>query len=135
MSYQFDQKYATYNARSGRAETSHVIKGKQDDTKATCHGNRKQHKMIEVIPGQYMQLRGAQETWKAIQNDEYIPCVCVCCDLTLFCIQDATYVLCPTCQVISPLGKLDEYDGGVGLGFTMEELAQWQQDIVVSGRF
>jgi hypothetical protein len=117
MSHKFDQKYATYNVRSGRAETSHVMKGKKDDTKTTCHGNRKQHKMIEVVPGQYMQLRGAQETWKVIQYDEYIPCECVSCDLTLFCIQDATYVLCPTCQVISPLGKLDEYDGGVGLGF------------------
>ena len=63
-------------------------------------------KMIEIAPGEFMRLRGAHETWKAIQNDFYLPCSCFCCDLTLFCIQDATYVLCPQCQVVNPLEKL-----------------------------
>ena len=92
-------------------------------------------KMIEVAPGEFMRLRGAQETWKAIQDDFYLPCACICCELTLFCIQDATYVLCPVCQVVNRLEKIDGYDGGVGLGFTMEELAEWQNDIVMSRRF
>ena len=60
------------------------------------------HKMIEVAPGEFMRLRGAHETWQAIQNDFYIPCGCICCNLMLFCIQDATYVLCSQCQVVNP---------------------------------
>lgn len=92
-------------------------------------------KMIEIAPGEFMRLRGAQETWKAIQDDFYLPCACICCELTLFCIQDATYVLCPVCQVVNRLEKIDGYDGGVGLGFTMEELAEWQNDIVMNRRF
>lgn len=92
-------------------------------------------KMIEIAPGEFMRLRGAHETWMAIQNDFYLPCACFCCDLTLFCIQDATYVLCPVCQVVNPLEKIDGYDGGVGLGFTIEELAEWQNDIVTERRY
>lgn len=60
-----------------------------------------------------------------------MPCACVCCDLTLFCIQDASFVLCPGCRVVSPMDGL-EYegtDGGVGLGFKLDDLAKWQEDI------
>jgi hypothetical protein len=86
--------------------------------------------MIEVAPGQYMRLRGADETWTAIQDDFYAPCVCYACDLTLFCIQNATYVLCPQCQVVNPFDG-DESKGGVGLGFTIESLSKWQNEILM----
>lgn len=87
--------------------------------------------MIEVSPGEYLRLRGADETWRAIHNDFYVPCSCVCCELTLFCIQDAVFVLCPECLIVSPLEGvvIDGYDGGVGIGFTMESLASWQEEI------
>ena len=88
--------------------------------------------MIEVAPGQYLRLRGADETWNAIKDDFYVPCVCFACDLTLFCIQDASYVLCPQCQVVNPLeGQQCESDGGVGLGFTIEKLSKWQNEIIL----
>jgi hypothetical protein len=38
------------------------------------------------------------------------------------CIQDASYVLCPVCQVVSPAGGGCDNDrgvGGIGLGFTL----------------
>lgn len=89
--------------------------------------------MIEVAPGQYMRLRGADETWTAIQDDFYAPCVCYACDLTLFCIQNATYVLCPQCQVVNPFDG-DESNGGVGLGFTIESLSKWQTEILMRRR-
>lgn len=102
------------------------------------------HKMIEVAPGEYMRLRGAQETWEAVQNDFYIPGTCICCHRTIFCIQDAMFVLCPICNVISPSHQppdnnsgtkiliSNEYNGGVGLGFLIDELIQWQNDILAS---
>ena len=88
-------------------------------------------KSIEVLPGQFLRLRGADETWRAITCDFYMPCACVCCSLTLFCIQDACFVLCPECRVISPMegSAVEGHEGGVGLGFTMEELAKWQEDL------
>jgi hypothetical protein len=93
--------------------------------------------MIEVAPGEYMRLRGAQETWEAVQQDFYIPGTCICCQETLFCIQDALFVLCPICDAVSPSqqGKIlisDRYDGGVGLGFVIDELIQWQREIIAS---
>ena len=46
---------------------------------------------------------------------------------------DANFVLCPLCKVVSPLqGGADlDYQGGVGLGFTMEDLQQWQHEIIL----
>jgi len=88
-------------------------------------------KMIEVSRGICLRLRGADETWKAIAVDFYMPCGCLSCLLTIFCIQDADYVLCPVCRVVSPMegATTSESDGGVGLGFTMGDLAKWQGEI------
>jgi hypothetical protein len=85
---------------------------------------------LEVSPGLHLQLRGADETWRAIQNDFYMPSECICCNLAIFCIQDADFVLCPGCKVVGPMkGVLKASDGGVGLGFTYDDLAKWQGDI------
>jgi hypothetical protein len=123
---QYDQKCSASRGIAGATAMSNRHKrGNTNNGAVKC-------KMIEVAPGEFMRLRGAHETWTAIQNDFYVPCACFCCDLTLFCIQDATYVLCPDCQVVNPLEKIDGYDGGVGLGFTMKELAEWQNDIIMN---
>jgi hypothetical protein len=132
--YRYEQKRGGYSESNPGAYTSYENKQKMDDRKQASVGTKK-CKVIEVAPGQYMRLRGAEETWKAIQDDFYVPCSCVICELTLFCIQDATYVLCPKCQVVNPLEKIDGYDGGVGLGFTIEELAEWQNDILMNRRY
>jgi hypothetical protein len=90
---------------------------------------------IEVSPGEYLRLRGAEETWRAIRVDFCMPSECICCTLTLFCIQDAAFVLCPACRVISPMTLTaggafqSSSNGGVGLGFTMSELAKWQGEM------
>jgi hypothetical protein len=89
-------------------------------------------KCIEVVPGQYHQLRGADETWRAVQADHFSPCTCFFCPTTLFCISDALYVLCPHCNVACPMPNDDGGADikmkrhGVGLGFTLSELADWQ---------
>jgi hypothetical protein len=90
---------------------------------------------IEISPGVHVRLRGADETWKAIANDFYMPAECVCCESMIFCIQNADYILCPDCRVVSrmedpssPCGVGDV--GGVGLGFKYEDLARWQEDIL-----
>ena len=90
---------------------------------------------IEVAPGEFLPLRGAIETWKAVQCDYYIPSTCFACSDTIFCIQDARFVLCPMCRVVSPIDIENAADEascstfGVGLGFTFDELAKWQEEL------
>jgi hypothetical protein len=87
---------------------------------------------IVVSPGHEARLRGAAETWQAIQQDFYVPCVCLDCEASLFCILDAWLVLCPHCRALNPIGHDDNGDmaanpdGGVGLGFTIETLMEAQ---------
>jgi hypothetical protein len=92
---------------------------------------------IELSPGVHVRLRGADETWKAIANDFYMPAECICCELMIFCIQNADYVLCPDCRVVSRMEDPSSAGvgdvsgvGGVGLGFKYEDLARWQEDIL-----
>jgi hypothetical protein len=79
---------------------------------------------LEVAPGEFLRLRGAEETWTAIQCGFYTPCECICCCLALVCIRDADCVLCPTCRVVSPTEGFRDGDssGGVGLGCKREDL-------------
>jgi hypothetical protein len=87
--------------------------------------------MIEISPGVQVRLRGASETWKAIEQDYYMPAECLCCQTTIFCIQNADYVLCPDCRVVSRMESSSCLGmGGVGLGFKYEDLANWQADIL-----
>jgi hypothetical protein len=107
--------------------------------------------IIEVAPGVRMHLRGADETWAAIQRDRFGPVKCISYDTTIFCIEDADFVLCPECKVVSPFNDINDnttvtiqYEmqcsssnhnympggGGVGLGFTLEQLATWQEELV-----
>jgi hypothetical protein len=89
---------------------------------------------IEISPGVHVRLRGADETWKAIANDFYMPAECICCESMIFCIQNADYVLCPDCRVVSRMENPSSCGagdiGGVGLGFKYEDLARWQEDIL-----
>ena len=92
---------------------------------------------IEIAPGVMARLRGAQETWQAVANDFYMPTTCFCCTTNLFCIMDANYVICPVCKVVSPMEGCagNDMQGGVGLGFTMEDLQQWQTEIIQRQRY
>jgi hypothetical protein len=88
---------------------------------------------IEISPGVHVRLRGAGETWKAIENDFNMPAECICCESTIFCIQNADFVLCPDCRVVSRMeGVSSRGMGGVGLGFKYEDLARWQDAILKS---
>eukprot|EP00977_Amphora_coffeiformis_P015543 scaffold4552_cov161-Amphora_coffeaeformis.AAC.6 len=116
----------------------------QDPTSsASCH-------IVELLPGVYEPLRSAQETWGAIERDFFIPSTCITCQAHIFCIQDSRFVLCPQCRVVSPLHPQDHqassspdhsHQGGrgdepttqvrgIGLGFTYEQLCDWQGDIL-----
>lgn len=91
--------------------------------------------LIEISLGTCARLRGAQETWRCIEKDRYCSATCLACALPIFCISDAEFVLCPGCQVISPLDLCSQEGSGkdsdgVGLGFTIEDLQRWQSEIL-----
>jgi hypothetical protein len=85
---------------------------------------------IEITPELHLRFRGLNETFRAIQRDAYMPVSCMCCSTeTLFCIDDASFVLCSICRAISPVDQTALLDGGVGIGFTFEVLGEWQRQI------
>ena len=88
--------------------------------------------LIQVAPGLAAPLRRIEETWEAIQEDLYVPQLCVICDMTLFVIQDAAFVLCPDCRTVSAVegNFVDRIAAGVGTGFTYNTLTQWQREIM-----
>ena len=124
--------------------------------------NMSEPKMIEITPGNMSRLRDAQETISAIQNDFYVPCTCLFCNITsssspysdssrnprepIFCIQDAEYFLCPHCASINRLDVDDTSPysstrngafhtlGGVGLGFTVKTLLEVQKEYLTNHR-
>mmetsp|Transcript_13096 Transcript_13096/g.24812 ORF Transcript_13096/g.24812 Transcript_13096/m.24812 type:complete len:287 (+) Transcript_13096:72-932(+) len=91
-----------------------------------------QQEHIEIAPGITARLRGANETWAALENDFFLPTQCFCCQLDICCIMDANFVLCPECKVVSPMDGCagNGFDGGVGLGFTFDDLQNWQEEII-----
>lgn len=120
-----------------RPTMRHPMSGHRFKTEESALPRQESFKSIEVTPGQFMKLRGSEETWRAVCNDFYMPGECQVCNNTIFCIQDADYVLCPTCRVVSPMDQergSRNSDGGVGLGFTMKDLAAWQAEIAQSRR-
>ncbi len=92
---------------------------------------------VEVTPGVFLQLRGSAETWQAIRLNRITNTRCICCCTCLHCVQDAEYVICPDCRVVSPVysNLSEDYkiggrnSGGVGLGFKPEDMAKWQAEL------
>ena len=78
--------------------------------------------LIEISPGHLAPLRSAKDTHVYIQKNQVVEGSCFACSATLFCVQDASYVLCPTCKVVSPLlaETCMDQDGSVGMGFSFE---------------
>ena len=102
----------------------------RDSSAAHRSGTSRKVSTVEISPGVRVRLRGAAETRECILQDYYVPTMCYSCDLQMFCIRDASYVLCPTCRVVNPLDleaapKEHTYledGGGLGRGFTAETL-------------
>jgi hypothetical protein len=90
--------------------------------------------MVQVAPGIQVALRSSLETWEAIKGDFFMPGLCQGCHNTVFCIQDAAFVLCPDpgCRAVSPMDGqfVDRVSAGVGLGFRYDDLMRWQREII-----
>ena len=87
---------------------------------------------IEISAGVFARLRGARETFQAVEQDFYRPVTCQVCQADVCCIMNASYLLCPKCRSVSPVegGCADIATGDVGLGFTLDDLRCWQGEIL-----
>ena len=73
--------------------------------------------VIEVTPGVFVDLVGADETMDAVRSSRTTKCGCMICEALLLCKDIVSLVLCPDCQTISPVDSV--YSRGaamVGLG-------------------
>jgi hypothetical protein len=85
---------------------------------------------IEVCPGFFMLLRGADETLQAIESGFAIDAMCFCCEQSLQCVADAELVICPDCRVCSPLPDLEEDDCSQDRDDEFERSSYFQQQKV-----
>jgi hypothetical protein len=81
---------------------------------------------IEVSPGVYLPMRGAEETEAAVRCGNVHQTTCACCESLLYCIKAAEFLYCPMCRIIGPatsfsLGCSDSV-GGIGLGLTEDAM-------------
>ena len=83
---------------------------------------------IEIAPGEHRTLLGAAASWKSIQDDTYVACRCILCDIDVFTVPEAAYVLCPSCRTVVPTEDQHAKDDTiVCLGFTPRDLESWWQ--------
>lgn len=97
---------------------------------------------IEVAPGVTLPLRGVEETVVYLMRGKMVRTACWSCGTQLRCMDQAEYVLCPTCRVVAPLE--DEVVGtqrkfgtdtariprrGVALGLTQAEWLHWKDQL------
>jgi hypothetical protein len=139
------QHYTVASWQQTQNSPAEGIEGNYRGGTVVDHGYSR--RTIEISPGVYLLLRGAEETWNCIGRDFFMPCLCLGCSHELCCIQDADYVLCPKCRVVSPLDTDSygsesaaaaasasaagiEHEGGIGLGFTFADLVKWQAEII-----
>jgi hypothetical protein len=89
---------------------------------------------IELMPGYHLPLLGAHHTQEALRNKRISACQCLSCGIPLCCCDDAEYVLCPDCLVVSPVDSSvssKNIERGVGLGVKTMNLSQSQRHILI----
>lgn len=85
---------------------------------------------IEIAPGILKTLRGSEETWKAIETGNIVPVTCMACSLSLHCLDDAEFVICPACRAVGPVECcLQGFGRGIGLGIKDDQLTLWRAEI------
>jgi hypothetical protein len=118
--------------RSGSAQHMN-FRSYQDNKTVSTEDKKPDHasvSQIEIAPGIFKPLRGSEETWKAIETGNIVPTACLSCSLSLHCLDDAEYVICPACQVVGPVECcLQGFGRGIGLGVRDEQLARCREEM------
>ena len=68
-------------------------------------GETRKPLQVEVYPGEFLQLRGAKETFAAVERGHSQSVFCYACGLGLRCVADCELVICPDCRIMSPVPR------------------------------
>ena len=74
-----------------------------DESYSSAESQSIDRKTVELTPGEFVPLRGAEEAIQALDKGEVLTFNCVFCEACLVVHIAATMVLCPYCEMISPL--------------------------------
>lgn len=85
-------------------------------------------KMVEVTPGHFVPLRGAEETLQALDNGKVANTTCISCDTALVVHEGASMIICPDCEMIAPL--LEKEEASLGLGLRLDTLKLSEQALI-----
>jgi len=117
---------STYNPSRRELTTQDDANYENEDLSNTSYSNSLS---IEITPGQYAQLLKGRQTWNAMHNGTAVSGPCSICNAVLQCCPEAEYVLCPDCDVVSPLrsgssSRRRNMDtvGPVGLGYKRKQI-------------
>lgn len=101
-------------------------------TKVAARSNRSTGPLVEITPGDFQVLRGHKETLEYVRREQVASTVCLCCNDTIYAINDAALVVCPTCRSITPMQSSSSADSGsadgLALGFTTYEWFEVQRE-------
>ena len=78
---------------------------------------------MEIAPGQYLPFRGSKETWRAIDEGNFLETSCLECGLELVSVPDCQCVVCSDCKMVNPIFEHPpgvQATHGVGMGFQKE---------------
>lgn len=78
--------------------------------------------LVEIQPGLKQPLRLALETESAIRKGFVRGVGCTSCEVQMFCIKDAKFMLCPLCRVITAVECDSKAAFGVGLGIVQNSI-------------
>ena len=92
-------------------------------------GQYKDRKIVEVTPGKFYPLRGAEETMRALDYGQVVNVVCVFCGVDLVVHAAATMIICPECEMIAPLETEKETETtSLGLGLRFQQTGGHNRD-------
>ena len=86
---------------------------------------------VEISPGNFQTLRGHHETLRYVRRDAVASTTCLSCNDTIYAINDAAMVVCPTCRSVTPMRSEGD---GLALGFTAHEWLDIQREAVAMRR-
>lgn len=105
--------------------TREIAANNNDEPCSSVESHSFERKTVEVTPGQFVPLRGSEETLVALDHGQVTNVTCIFCDVNLVVHAAASMIICPDCEMIAPLG-VDNKDGeaSLGLGLKRESLEQ-----------
>lgn len=84
---------------------------------------------MEISPGVYMNFRGPQETWRAVEAGRTLESFCLECGLELVAVYDCKCIVCSDCNMVNPVfehpsGVRPDAVHGAGIGLKKDLVIQ-----------